>query len=63
MSELIRTTKGTTRLMDSNGMLEDLNIGIVETYRYLNYEQQNDLYNFASTKINESIEQLIRELV
>ena len=49
--------------MDSNGMLEDLNIGIVETYRYLNYEQQNDLYNFASTKINESIEQLIRELV
>lgn len=61
-NELIRTTKGTARIMDGAGMLEDLNIGIVETYRLLSKDQVDELYNYASTEITERQENSIRGL-
>ena len=61
-TELISTIKGTARFQDKNGLLEDLNIGVVETYRLLSKDQVDDLYNYASTEITELQENNIREL-
>jgi hypothetical protein len=62
-TELIKTTKGTARLIDKNGLLEDLNIGIVATYQFLTMGQKNDLYNYASTEITPLQENNIRGLI
>ena len=55
IKELIKTTKGTARIMDENGLLEDLNLGIVDTYKFLTTEQKDDMYNYASTEISEKM--------
>jgi hypothetical protein len=62
-TELISTIKGTARFQDKNGLLEDLNIEIVETYWLLSKDQVDELYNYASTEITDIQENNIREMV
>lgn len=60
---LIKTTKGTARLMSADEMyLEDLNIGIYNVYQLLTKQQQDDIYNWAKTIISDTQEDEIRKV-
>lgn len=52
MEQLVRTTKGTVRFISEDDMyIKDYDIGIVNVYKFLNIEQRDDLYMWASTVI------------
>ena len=51
---LICTTKGTARLMTDDEVLQDLDIGILNTHRFLSKSQKDELYNWAKTEITDA---------
>ena len=61
--ELIKTTSGTARLMDANGLLEDLHVGIHAVFKLLTNDQRDDIFNYASTEITNDQENSIREMI
>ncbi len=63
MSELIKTTAGTARIMDANGLLEDINIGIHVVSKLLTNDQRDDIFDYASTEITNEQENSIREMI
>lgn len=49
---LIKTIKGTIRLMSDNEMyMEDIDLSIMRVFKFLNGSQKNDLYDSWKTKI------------
>ncbi len=63
MSELIKTTAGTARIMDANGLLEDLNVGIHVVFKLLTDDQRDDIFDYASTEITNEQENSIMEMI
>ena len=63
MSELIKTTAGTARIMDANGLLEDFHIGIHVVFKLLTNDQREDIINYASTAITNEQENSIRGMI
>lgn len=60
---LITTTKGTVRLMSDDEIdMEDFDLGIYDVYRFMTKQQQEELYDWARTKITDKQENKIREL-
>ena len=63
MSELIKTTAGTARIMDANGLLEDMHIGIHTVFGLLTNDQRDDIFQYASTEITNEQENSIRGMI